>query len=179
MSSDTVIEMVIGIDPGVKTGIAWMRVRPMEIERVETVTFWRAHEMLKEIAETDSMAIDRVAVVIENGGAVSHVYHNAANKRAQNSTAKRVGGNNRESDLLAAGIERLGFTVFRPIPRHTKKTAEYVRRLTGFTGRTNDHNRDAITMIWGGQWHLKWHLKENRVVSPPRAPGDQEQRESC
>lgn len=146
-------EVVIGIDPGVKTGIAWMRVRPMEIEQVETTTFWGAYEQLKEIADSDPNATKQIIVVIENGGSISPVFHNAKTKAAQNKTAKRVGGNNRESDLLAEGIRRMGFRVFRATPRQTKKSAEYMRRVTGYEGRTNEHNRDAIMMIWGGQWH--------------------------
>ena len=150
----SLVDIVIGIDPGVKTGVAWMGLKPMRIDHVDTSTFWDVYEQLMTLKEWHPDVTQQVVVVIENGGAISPVVHNAHNNRAQNKTAKRVGGNNRESDLLAEGIERLGFSVFRAVPRHTKKSADYVRRLTGFEGRTNNHNRDAITMIWGGQWHL-------------------------
>ena len=137
-------KLIVGIDPGKQTGIAVVQIAPKQVIGIENRCFWGAYEYVK------SFERDTTLVIVEDGGLVSCVFHDAANRRAQDMTAKRVGGNHKEGDLLASGLERLGYDVVRTRPRNTKRPARYVEKITGFGGRSNQHTRDAIMIAWGG-----------------------------
>ena len=149
------LEVVIGIDPGVKTGVAVL------LYREDKISFVRSTDFAGTVALCDEYDRDKTIVVVEDGGGISPVWHKAKTQKAQNKTSKHVGGNNRESDLVAQFVKRLGFMVFRRRPNQFKSKAKFstaeqhiqwIARTTGFTGKTNEHNRDAIAMIYGVNW---------------------------
>lgn len=139
---------VIGVDPGKTTGVAFMTVDNgrYEIVDVMTTTFWELIDYARTLEK------DRFRFVVEDGSMNRPVFHKAENEAAQNMTAKRVGGNHTESKLLSSGLSRMGFKVFTVKPHMTKQPARYIKQVTGFGGRTNQHTRDAIMMIWGKSW---------------------------
>ena len=51
-----------------------------------------------------------------------------------------------EDALTAWGIP---FRKVAPKENATKRTADWFRRITGWTGRTNEHGRDAAMLVYG------------------------------
>ena len=126
---------VIGIDPGKRTGLAI--VRDGYLRSLYTIDFWSTYDMLASFSATD------IKVVIE-------VPHNKKNWHGVGA-AVAVGGVIREAQLLADGVERLGFSVTRVHPTGRGKKMKHAEfcKLTGWKGRTNEHARDAALLALG------------------------------
>lgn len=129
----------IGIDPGKKTAIAVYDSITKRIIDVFMTDFWGAYEYL----ESEQHDILIKAVIIEVPRTKSN-WH----KKGCDITSANVGGIYREANLLANGIERMGLKVVRQHPQG-KVDAAYVKKITGYQGKTNEHTRDAIMLCWG------------------------------
>ncbi len=130
---------VIGIDPGKQTAVA---VYDKELKRLIDVfmtDFWGVHEYLE--SSPDNYVIDKIIVEVPRTKSNWH-------KKGCDITSANVGGIYREAELLAEGIERMGYTVIRQHPQG-KASHNYIKRLTGWNKRTNEHKRDAIMLCWG------------------------------
>ena len=126
---------IIGIDPGKATGIAIYRdaalceLRTVRPEQVEAVL----------------MEVRPRRVVFEDSRQQSAVFNRGANPRATLKIARSVG----EIDQLCRQIEslcaRLGIECVgvSPLRKGSKLDAPRFAALTGWTGRTNPHVRDA------------------------------------
>lgn len=144
MKSRSKCHVYIGIDGGVKTGVAiYLSLR--DSWTLMTTDFWGAYEKVLTYAPS------RTLVVVEDPSQVSPVYHRRANtRRAQDKVAERVGGVKRESLLLMEGLKRAGYTVQGAYVRGgqyqflgSKLSAEEFTKLTGYTERSSQHARDA------------------------------------
>lgn len=124
----------VGIDPGKKTGYAVYDRTEQKISVVETMDFWGVYERCR------ASNPGNFDVFIE-------VPRCKKNWHGRNGAAADVGGIVREANLLADGIEALGIKVARSHPTG-KFNAAHVKRITGYTGRTNEHTRDAIMLCW-------------------------------
>jgi hypothetical protein len=138
--------LVIGIDPGVNTGFAVYDRAVKELTALKKITFWEAYEYFSIHAKGNENQIYRVVVEVPN---TKKVWGDP--KRKYN-----VGRNNRESGLLADGIARLGFAVTRQHPlgklkpiKNGMTAHERFCRITGWTGSTNEHTRDAGMLCFG------------------------------
>jgi hypothetical protein len=119
----------IGIDPGKKTGAAVYCRETKKILSVHTLDFVSVQRFCLDQIST----INKIFIEVPN----HHVH-------GEKSRAFNVG-----AELLADQLEHFGLNVVRSVPRNTKKKAEYIKKLTGFMGATNNHNRDAVMMVWG------------------------------
>ena len=135
---------VIAIDPGVTTGFAHVDLASSEVMYVQTLNFWEAYE---QILEEDR---GHVFVVIESSKPVKHIWQKpgGANGRVMGAVGRSIGENNAHAELLAEGLRRKGYYVKTVNPSRTKLDADTVKRITGYEGRTNEHNRDAIMIAW-------------------------------
>lgn len=137
---------ILCIDPGVKTGIAIItgtQLKPCLVFEVGTLTFWRCYHIFNHVKFD--------CVVIENPGFKKLTFGKRdKNPRVQDAKSQNVGQVIREANLLAEGFEDCDYKVVRISPNksYCKKSSEYVHKLTGFEGRTNEHNRDALMMGW-------------------------------
>ena len=138
------IKRVIGIDPGKSTGFA-------EYDGelyAGTTDFWGA---VKAVEIHDPK---ETAVIVELPRS-KHVWHGKGqNSKAMARTGVNVGSVIREAELLAERFIALGYTVVTVHPKG-KTTAAYVKGLTGYEGRTNEHTRDAIMLAWNHRYLLK------------------------
>lgn len=121
----------IGIDPGNNTGFAVWNEQESRFQVIETVDFWSAY------GKVGTYPIDETMVVVE----VPRGKNNWTGD-TQQITTLNVGGVIREANLLAEGLRRKGYSVKEVHPRG-KVDADGFKRLTGYQGRTNEHNRDA------------------------------------
>lgn len=129
----------VGIDPGKQTGLAIYDRSEQRIIVAETTDFWRVYNRFY------ASSPDMYDVFIEMPN-TKHNWH----KSNDNTTSVNVGMAYRESELLAEGLERLGFNVRRVSPKQKgrKLNAEQIRKITGYEGRTSQHVRDAIALCW-------------------------------
>lgn len=139
------IQFVLGIDPGVSCGFAVYSRTSQKLIRVETLTFWEA------IEEVRLFAADWVKVVIEVADAAPVFWQRkgaAANQHTLSKIARNVGQVTREAQLMVEGLRRYGYQVIEAKPLG-KKNAEDFKRLTKWTERTNQHERDAGILAFG------------------------------
>lgn len=136
---------VAGIDPGVNTGIA---IYDRELKRIHfttTIDFWGAIVLFRQYNQAEFL------VIIEAPKKTRlYARHDVeTGPRRREKIAANVGSSAREAELLAEGLELLGFEVIRQTPTRRKWTAEQLERYTGIKERTNQHVRDAIALCYG------------------------------
>ncbi|MFA6213401.1 MAG: hypothetical protein WC714_28450 [Candidatus Obscuribacterales bacterium] len=144
--------VVIGIDPGKTTGIAICH--NGKLINVFDSDFWGCISTLK--------AYESATVVIELP-TTKHVWHNdAVNKSSVQRTGVNVGSCIREAELLVKwlSLNERNYIIQRP---QGKKTAEQFAKITGWTKRTNQHQRDAGLLCVGltAKQSEKWLINEH------------------
>ena len=131
---------LIAIDPGKQSGVAVWDYARQCVMNVYTFNFWQLHDFVLEQYQPDDGVI-----LIESSESQSYLWHAQGKNRAVTGKVGRsVGANNREASLLAERFASRGYSVGTVKPKNTKLSAEAVKRLSGYQGRTNNHNRDAI-----------------------------------
>jgi len=143
--------VVIGIDPGVKTGLAV--INHGLLEKVMTLDFWNAikhvEAYLEELKTTHEIDI---RVYIEDPNLNKPVFDRGQRGRKALNIAQKVGSNKRDAQLLIefCNLRELPVLAVRPVAGpFTKMTAEFFKRQTGWNGRTSQHARDAAGLILG------------------------------
>ena len=139
--------ILIGIDPGVKTGFAVWDTTRRQLLRVETLTI-----------------IEALAAVIEyrgNAGADPVVFFEDA--RLRKWLPRERSNSEYRGKLMGAGSvkrdceiwetfcqrERITYHALPPRKGLTKWTAESFAAVTGWKGRTSNHARDAAMLVFG------------------------------
>jgi len=143
----------LGIDPGVKTGLAVWNVEEQDFEALCTSDFWAVYDevMLHDTKE--------VVIIIEDPGRISKTWHAASSKSVAAEIGRRVGANCEQARLLIERFTELGYTVHSYVPtgktkrggawKKSKEAAKHFKDITGYEGRTNEHTRDAGMMVYG------------------------------
>lgn len=136
-------EVVVGIDPGKSTGFAVYSVDWERLIVLETLDFWGAYDRAMGFVRT---VPTMVIIEVPNS---KHVWHKgAASERALQRQGANVGSVVREAELLAEGLARENCIVKRVQPRK-KVNAKDFATITGWTNRSNQHERDAAMMCFG------------------------------
>lgn len=135
--------MIIGIDPDLtKSGVA---ILSPSLE-LKNLTF-------AEIVNLFSSQQENIKkVVIEAGWLNKKANMHGAPKQRKSvgeQIARRVGLNHATGMHLADMAESLGLKVVLIRPTRSKKNAEDFKRITGWTGRSNQETRDAAMLVWG------------------------------
>lgn len=133
---------ILGIDPGVKTAVAILEDGQLAFW---TVSFWGAYHLIRGTWQPLDINVIVVEVATD-----TYVWQKSARNRASVAKAMRVaqdvGAVRREGQLLAEGLRDLFCVVTRP--PQGKLNAERFGLLTGYEGRTNQHERDAGLLAW-------------------------------
>lgn len=133
--------IIIGIDPGVSTGVAEYDRRTMTWS-LRTSTFWEVYEWIRGHDLRDS-----ILVIVEDPAANRPVFDRGVAGRKAAHIAQSVGGVKREATLFVEGLQRLGVAVIARKPvRAAKWTAEDLKRITGVSARSSEHARDAARL---------------------------------
>jgi len=130
---------IIGIDPGVHTGIA-ICLDGLFTEIYES-DFWGAIEAFNK--HPDAFVVVELPV---NKAVYQKEYMKTATKHK---VGVNVGSVIRESELLIKWLHsnKRDYMIHRP--KAKKVDDKDFRRVTGWTGRTNQHKRDAALMCLG------------------------------
>lgn len=137
----------IGIDPGDNTGFAAWDSREGAFVEVETYPLHKALDRVKKLAwETHG----GLHVVFEDARlrkwfAPEHSRSEYRGKLMGAGAAKRD-AKIWEEFLTDYGIP---FTAHKPQAGGTKWDKEYWQKVTGWTGRSSEHSRDAALLVWG------------------------------
>lgn len=126
---------MIGIDPGKQTGISTYR--DGALVELRTVSPGDVYEVLLESGAT--------RVVMEDSRLQSAVFPRAVGPRAMLKIARNVGEVDQICRRIEAVCETAGIDLVRvsPLGKGAKLNAARFKEITGWTGRSNQHTRDA------------------------------------
>ena len=134
------IKKVIGIDPGKNTGIAIKDLEDDKLIFMSTMMIHQAFDLIKH-------DLDESYILVED----AHLWNDELAKN-YNARAQGAGSIKRDCTIWKDFLEDHGafFDMPRPMSKKIKdiKHKEFVR-LTGWNGRTNEHNRVAGMMVFG------------------------------
>lgn len=132
---------LIGIDPGVTTGLAVHDRTTRRLVLVESMTILQA--------------MDRVRSLVDSGAVHMAVYEDARLRTwfgAKGREALQGAGSiKRDCVIWSEFLGGLGiaFKAVKPQAGGTKWSAAQFAKLTGWSGRTNEHARDAAMLVFG------------------------------
>jgi hypothetical protein len=143
-------KLLIGIDPGIHTGFAVKRTDKNEFAELSTYTFWEAIDRIKFYL---SNFYPPTKIIIEDPNLNRPTFHSKVKgeKRREN-ISQKVGMNKRDAQLIIEYCELWGIEVHRVKPsKHSgvNLTHYHFQMMTKYSGRTNQHMRDAGMLIWG------------------------------
>ncbi len=147
------VKYTIGIDPGSTTGVAVYNHEKDQITKIGTYDFWSCY---KELGFISNKSLWFIVIEAPNKTAMYGRQTKVADGKSAgygNRMMSNAASNAREAELLADGLELLGFQVKRVKPkrRNFKKAEEdvaHIQATTGYMGRTNAHTRDAIMLCY-------------------------------
>ncbi|MDI7219364.1 hypothetical protein QMN07_17875 [Leptospira santarosai] len=133
--------LLIGIDPGVRTGFGVWNQESKRLTHVATYSVLEAQEEVKTYKTADVP----ICLIIED-----------ARKRkwfGKNPEMKRQGAGSVKRDCKLweefCELEGIPYRLVHPQRGRTKHTSAEFRTLTGWTGRTSEHSRDAAMLVVG------------------------------
>lgn len=167
----------LGIDPGRTTGIALYNPVSKKLISLNSGDFWQSLQIIGDLSS--QYKIDKVLVEnpqlnkpvfmnqdqrvelkdaiidAESYARKDKEQFNAAFQRVESvykihtARAQRVGRNKEQTHLLLEWLDRKGFEVVEMRPHLPKMDSKQFNELTGWTGRTNEHVRDAARLVYG------------------------------
>lgn len=136
----------IGIDPGVNTGVCVWSVTDKEIMYLKSVSIHLAMEIVKTWKELPG----DIFVRFEDARQRKWIPRQK-NERAEKGLWAGAGSVKRDCTIWEDYLSSIGvpFEMVAPKNNKTKVTAEYFKKLTGWTGKTNEHARDSAMLVIG------------------------------
>lgn len=161
----------LGIDPGRNTGICIYNPKlkgTARIVKVDTTDFWGVIDLIENFKKivTRPAVIHETAipfdyqdeneieleVVIEDPNVNKPIFFPKGKvlpESVKMDKAQKVGRNKENAWLLMVYMERRKIKFRTMKPKQSKWSENDLKIYTKYTGSTNEHNRDAIRMVWG------------------------------
>lgn len=134
----------IGIDAGVNTGFAKMYGNDLvEVKTYSIIEALQAVEWTIKYASENGI---NLKVFIEDARKRKWIAPQAGKERLQG-----VGSVKRDSKIWQEFCVHYGidFELVAPKNNKTKTSRDFLKKTTGWTGRTSEHARDAVMLVWG------------------------------
>jgi hypothetical protein len=149
MNQNKSYSILIGIDPGVKTGICFWSPSERKVLLLEGISIHHAMERVKRQASMIAFA-KKLKVRIEDARLRKWI-PKQKNEKAERGKREGAGSVKRDCKIWEDFLTDLGidFELVPPKNNKTKVTAEYFKKLTGYEGTTNEHSRDAAMLVVG------------------------------
>lgn len=130
----------IGIDAGTHTGVAIWDKQEKRFVKIVTTSILKAIDIVRRYNIEDE-----VQVRIEDARK-RNWFGNAGRERLQG-----AGSVKRDCAIWEEFLndEKIPYMLIAPKNNSTKMSADSFSRLTGYSGRTNEHNRDAAMLVFG------------------------------
>jgi hypothetical protein len=140
--------LLIGLDPGVSTGLAVWDLATQRLTAVETLAIHVAMDTVRSHLAADMLAGVRFEDARQRtwfGGADARTARSGAGIR------EGVGSVKRDCTIWQDLLGELGvpFDAVKPAAGSTKWSAAQFRSATGWTARTSEHGRDAALLVYG------------------------------
>ena len=128
--------LLIGIDPGVRTGIAIYNTINSKFVLLETMSILKAFKVVKEYSGLTDL------VIVEDARKVRY--------KLDYLKAQGAGSIKRDCQIWEEYLFMLGldFIFVRPKKSITKLNNKIFAKITGYTGKTNEHSRDAGMLVY-------------------------------
>lgn len=138
----------IGIDPGENTGVAI--VRDGVLAECHTLPLHRAMTLVREEYEMAGEPKPRFLVVYEDAR-LRKWFPRERDNSEYRGRLMGAGAAKRDAKIWEEYLTDLGipFERHKPQPGLTKWSEDYWKRITGYTGRTSNHARDAALLVFG------------------------------
>ena len=139
---------LVGLDPGKNTGIAVWDTVTQSFVKVDTMAI---HEALLTVRELWEFYNDRVIRVYFEDARKRQFLPRERNASEYRGKLMGAGSVKRDSVIWQDALTDWGipFEMVPPRAGATKWTAETFRNVTGYTGRTSNHARDAAILVFG------------------------------
>lgn len=130
--------MIVGIDPGINTGIA--RFERGALVTLATCEPYRVRDFISGAKR----------VIFEDSRLISHVYTTAPSRAAALKMARNIGEIDAWCKLIVSVCDDLGIPAhgISPKTKGAKLDAAQFEAMTGWTGKSNQHERDAACVAW-------------------------------
>ena len=142
-------DRIVGLDPGVHTGFAIWSCTDRKLVDVQTTTITAAMTMVRLMHDFGSLH----SVVFEDARLRKWFGEaDARHKRSGAGIREGVGSVKRDCSIWQEFLEGLAGVPFKPVSpqsKGAKLNAAQFAKLTGWTGRTSEHGRDAAMLIYG------------------------------
>lgn len=139
--------VVVGIDPGTNTGLATVDAVTGAVVSVASAGPLDTVRQLEALAHEGVLA---GAYVEDSRDLPVYARHGRANRGQRDRIARSVGQVDGLTNIYVALLESLGVPVQTVEPiRSAKWDAETCSRVTGYSGRSNAHGRDALRIVYG------------------------------
>lgn len=139
-------QVYIGIDCGVKTGIACWFSRDKKFYAIETLMI---HQAMDKVRNWHNAGY-RLMVRIEDARLRKWIPRQAT-ESAERGRREGAGSVKRDASIWEGFLKEVGcsFELVAPKKNKTKVKADYFKKITGFTGKTSEHSRDAAMLVYG------------------------------
>jgi hypothetical protein len=134
--------MMVGIDPGVRTGLAIWNKAERKLTAVNTMGITQAMQtvrVMSDVGSLHSVRFEDARLRTWFGDKGREALMGAGSIRRDCSVWQE----------FLEGLEGVIFTPVSPRAKGVKLDAEAFRRLTGWEGRTSEHSRDAAMLVLG------------------------------
>ena len=134
------MSLILGIDPGANTGVAsYIGGKLVHLTTIEPV----------EIAARIE-AVRPARVVFEDSRLLSHTWTTIKSRPAALKMARNVGEVDAWCKLIVAVCAKFDIPAhgISPKGKGAKVNAERFAEITGWTGRSNEHERDGAMVAW-------------------------------
>lgn len=140
-------EYYIGIDCGVKTGLAVYKRSQKKLTQVASKTILSA---IYEVRRLDMNNPGAVFVRVEDARLRTWI-PKQKDEKAERGRNRGAGSVMRDAQIWEEFLTeaRIPFEMVAPKNNKTKTTAEYFKKITGWQLPTNEHSRDAAMLVFG------------------------------
>lgn len=132
--------MIVGIDPGASTGIAVFS--DGKLWKLDTIAPGQIVDYIRKG--------NPKRVIFEDSRLISHMFTTVKSRQAALKMARNVGEIDAWCKLIVAACEVIGIPAYgiSPKGKGAKLDAAQFNAATGWTERSNQHERDAAMVAW-------------------------------
>jgi hypothetical protein len=140
--------LLIGIDPGVNTGVCVYSTKYKSIHSILSLPIHRALESVQWISNKYPKGV--IKVRFEDARLRKWIPRQKT-ESAEKGRREGAGSVKRDCKIWEDFLTYLDvdFEMVPPKNNKTKVSAEYFKKLTGYEGKTNEHSRDAAMLVIG------------------------------
>ena len=138
--------IVVGIDPGIHTGLAVWDTSSRQFLEIRTVGIVAAMEYLSEIRQDRGIGL----LVFEDARQRTWIPREKDIRQVKG-RAMGAGSVKRDCSIWEDFCKDYGIPYWAkpPVKGATKVSAEYFKMVSHYTGRTSEHSRDAAMLVIG------------------------------